>query len=71
MAPLTEAQRYQIEHDIRLGLDNQMIATGVGCSGRTIEREVSRCGGRVPYRAEHALFKEQLQVCRDAAFTEL
>lgn len=54
MAPLTEAQRYQIEHDIRLGLDNQMIATGVGCSRRTIEREVSRCGGRVPYRAEHA-----------------
>ena len=51
MAPRTEAQRYQIEHDIRLGMSNGRIATGIGCSCRTIEYEVSRCGGRARYRA--------------------
>ena len=46
MPPLTETQRYQIEHDIKLGLSNKLIAKGVGFSVRTIERELSRCGGR-------------------------
>ena len=54
MKPLTETQRYQIEHDIRLGFSNELIAIGVGFSRRTIEREVSRCGGRTHYRAEDA-----------------
>ena len=54
MLPLTETQRYQIEHDIRLGMSNERIATGIGCSSRTIEREVSRCEGRSQYRAEDA-----------------
>lgn len=54
MPPLTEAQRYQIEHDIRLGMSNGRIATGMGCSRRTIEYEVSRCGGRSLYRAAAA-----------------
>ncbi len=54
MPPLTEVQRYQIEHDVRLGLSNQLIATGIGCSRRTIERELSRCGGRADYCGEHA-----------------
>jgi transposase, IS30 family len=54
MPPLTETQRYQIEHDIRLGLDNGAIAIGVGFCRRTIERELSRCGGRARYRAEDA-----------------
>ena len=54
MLPLTETQRYQIEHDIRLGMSNELIAKGVGFSQRTIEREVSRCGGRANYRAADA-----------------
>ena len=54
MLPLTETQRYQIEHDIRLGLSNQLMAKGIGFSVRTIEREVSRCGGRANYRAADA-----------------
>ena len=54
MPPLTETQRYQIEHDIRLGLSNELIAKGVGFSRRTIERELSRCGGRARYRAADA-----------------
>ena len=54
MPPLTETQRYQIEHDIRLGMSNELIAKGVGFTVRTIEREVSRCGGREDYRAAEA-----------------
>ena len=54
MPPLTERQRYQIEHDIRLGLSNELIAKGVGFSVRTIERELSRCGSRARYRAKDA-----------------
>jgi IS30 family transposase len=54
MPPLTEVQRYQIEHDIRRGLKNGAIAVGVGCCQRTIERELGRCGGRDRYRAEDA-----------------
>ena len=54
MPPLTETQRYQIEHDIRLGMSNELIAKGVGFTVRTIEREVSRCGGRAKYRAAEA-----------------
>lgn len=54
MPPLTETQRYQIEHDLRLGLINQQIATGAGCSRRTIERELARCGGRAHYQAARA-----------------
>jgi len=51
MPPLTETQRYQIEHDVRLGMSNARIATGIGCSCRTIEYEVGRCGSRT--RAQH------------------
>lgn len=54
MKPLTEAQRYQIEHDIRLGLNNKRIAIALGRTCRTIEREVSRCGCRARYRAADA-----------------
>ena len=54
MPPLTLTQRYQIEHDLRLGMSNGQIATGIGCSRRTIEREVARCDGRKGYRAEDA-----------------
>ena len=54
MPPLTETQRYQIQHDISLGLCNALIAKGVGCSVRTIEREVSRCGARNRYCAASA-----------------
>ena len=44
--PLTETQPVQIEHHIRLGLSNELIAKGVGFSRCTIEQEVGRCGGR-------------------------
>ena len=54
MKPLTRVQRYQIEHDINLGLDNNAIAQGIGVSRRTIEREVMRCGGRAHYTAARA-----------------
>lgn len=54
MPPLTETQRYQIEHDLRLGLNTSTIALGVGCSRRTIERELNRCGGRSHYSATRA-----------------
>ncbi len=54
MKPLTPTQRYQIEHDINLGLDNKAIAQGIGFSRRTVEREVMRCGGRTHYTAARA-----------------
>jgi transposase, IS30 family len=54
MPPLTHTQRYQIAHDIRLGLHNKVIAKGIGCSTRTIEREVKRCGSRAHYCADLA-----------------
>ena len=67
MPPLTETQRYQIEHDIRLGMSNGRIATGIGCSSRTIEREVSRCGGRSQYRAEEAQVDRRRRAQNSAA----
>lgn len=67
MKPLTETQRYQIEHDIRAGLSNERIATAIGRSRRTIEREVSRCGGRARYRAEDAQADRQQCVRNSAA----
>jgi len=54
LKPLTHLQRYQIEHDIKLGLDNKVIAQGIGFSIRTIERELKRCGSRHHYTAELA-----------------
>lgn len=54
MPPLNPLQRYQIEHDIRLGATNEVIARGVGCSLSTIEREIGRCGPKVMYRASAA-----------------
>ena len=50
----TPTQRDQIEHDIKLGLDNKAIAQGIGFSRRTIEREVMRCGGRAHYTLARA-----------------
>ena len=56
MRPLTLLQRYQIEHDIRLGFSNKLIAQALGCSVRTIERELMRCPelSRAHYSATHA-----------------
>lgn len=51
MPTLNPAQRYQIEHDIRLGATNKFIALGIGCSLSTIEREIGRCGPKAMYRA--------------------
>lgn len=51
MPTLNPAQRYQIEHDIRLDATNKVIALGIGCSLSTIEREIGRCGPKAMYRA--------------------
>lgn len=55
MPPLTEQARYQIEHDLRLGLDNKAIAKAVGKCVRTIERERKRCEGDREYTAARAI----------------
>lgn len=67
MAYLTEAQRYQIERDIRAGLTNARIAYMLGCSERTIEREVARCGRRGDYRATVAQESRKSCAARSAA----
>jgi transposase, IS30 family len=54
MPPLTYAIRYQIEHDIRLGLSNAKIAQALGYTTRTVEREIQRCGCRRTYSADAA-----------------
>lgn len=54
MPPLTYTLRYQIEHDIRLGLPNKQIALALGYTTRTIEREIQRCGRRQNYQADVA-----------------
>ena len=55
MPPLTLQARYQIEHDLRLGLDNKAIAKAVGKCVRTIERERQRCEGDGEYTAARAI----------------
>lgn len=55
MPPLTREARYQIEHDLRLGLDNKAIARAVGKCVRTIERERRRCEGNGEYTAARAI----------------
>ena len=67
MKSLTPIQRYQIEHDIHLGLDNNAIAQGLGFSRRTVEREVMRCGGRAHYTAARAQAHRQQCGARSAA----
>ena len=42
MPSLTLQARYQIEHDLRLGLDNKAIARAIGKCVRAIERERQR-----------------------------
>lgn len=54
MPPLTYAIRYQIQHDIRLGLSNAKIALALGYTTRTVEREIQRCGNRRTYSADTA-----------------
>lgn len=49
MAHLTEYERYQIAHDLRLGLGLDEIAVALGTTRRRIEREVKRCGGADKY----------------------
>jgi IS30 family transposase len=61
MPPLTYALRYQIEHDIRLGLTNNKIAFALGYSVRTVEREIQRCGCRGTYKA--AVAEQHRQRC--------
>ena len=67
MPPLTEQARYQIEHDLRLGLDNKAIAKAVGKSVRTIERERHRCEGDGEYTAARAIAHRLKQGAKSAA----
>ena len=66
MAPLTEQARYQIEHDLRLGLDNHAIAKALGKSVRTIERELKRCQGDIEYTAARAMAHRRHKAARSA-----
>ena len=54
MARFTQVQRYQIEHDLRLGLSNKQIGLALGCCVRSIERERQRCAGDAEYTAVRA-----------------
>ena len=63
MPPLTTQARYQIEHDLRLGLDNKAIAKALGKCVRTIERERQRCEGDDEYTAV-VLKARTLQFCQ-------
>ena len=67
MAPLTEQARYQIEHDLRLGLDNRSIAKAVGKSVRTIERERLRGHGEGGYSALLAMARRGEKGANSAA----
>ena len=55
MARFTPVQRYQIEHDLRLGLSNQQIGLALGRCVRSIERERQRCAGELEYTAARAI----------------
>ena len=67
MPPLTEQARYQIEHDLRLGLDNKVIAKAVGKCVRTIERERKRCEGDGEYTAVRAIAHRRKKGAKSAA----
>ena len=67
MPPLTEQARYQIEHDLRLGLSIERIAKAVGKCVRTIERERKRCEGDDEYTAARALADRHVKGARSAA----
>jgi transposase, IS30 family len=67
MPPLTYLARYQVQHDIRQGLSNAKIALALGYSTRTIEREISRCGGRRTYQADAAEQHRQQCIQNSAA----
>lgn len=67
MPPLTTPARYQIEHDLRLGLGNKLIAKAVGKSVRTIQRERLRCQGDGGYTAEKAIAHRRQKGARSAA----
>ena len=54
MPPLTREQRYQIECDLRSGMDKRQIAQRLDRSERSIEREIARCGSPAHYTAEGA-----------------
>jgi IS30 family transposase len=49
MTHLTTTERYQIGHDLRLGLSTAKIAQATGRTIQTIQREVSNNGGRTVY----------------------
>ena len=67
MPPLTEQARYQIEHDLRLGLSIERIAKAVGKCVRTIERERKRCEGDGEYTAVRAIAHRRQKGANSAA----
>ena len=67
MPPLTEQARYQIEHDLRLGLDNKSIAKAVCRSVRTVQRERLRCQDDGEYTAARAILHRRQKGAKSAA----
>lgn len=67
MKPLTETQRYQIEHDLRMGFDNESIARAIGKCVRTIERERKRGDENGSYSAERAIAARRQKAAKSAA----
>lgn len=67
MKPLTETQRYQIEHDLRMGFDNESIAKAVGKCVRTIQRERKRGAQDGKYSAELAIAARRQKAANSAA----
>ena len=67
MPPLTEQVRYQIEHDLRLGLSTERIAKAVGKCVRTIERERQRCKVDGEYTAARAIAHRRKKGANSAA----
>jgi IS30 family transposase len=66
MTHLTTIERYQIEHDLRLGLSSTLIARAMNRSIRTIQRELSNNGGRNAYAAKQAIAKRQVRAKNSA-----
>ena len=67
MPPLTREQRYQIECDLRSGMDKRQIAQRLARSERSIEREIARCGSADHYTADRATAHRRRCAARSAA----
>jgi IS30 family transposase len=67
MTHLTQQARYQIAHDLRLGMTNKDIALGIGCSLRQLQREFKINGGRSSYSYDKAIQSRHQRAAKSAA----